>query len=270
MGNKCAVIYANLFMSHFEENYIYNLINNKCSFYKRFIDDIFILWKGTLDDLKIIVDQLNTLHTTIKFDIKYSLTSIEFLDTRIYKSTDGKLQTTLYTKPTDRKSYLHSKSYHPSTCKRSIAYSHVLRIRRICTENSEYLKHTEKFLQKLVERGNTMVRNEISTFYQIPQNELLSSTEKPPKNPNILAVTYNKNLPALRKAIDDNWKILSINPNIAPLLDEKPIIAFRKNTNLRKLLCKHKLHNNKPIIQEGKKIGRCQPCLSRANNKCCK
>ena len=65
-------------------------------------------------------------------------------------------------------------------------------------------------------------------------------------------------------------KILSINPNIAPLFNEKPIIAFGKNTNLRKLLCKHKLHNNKPIIQKEKKIGRCQPCLSRANNKCCK
>ena len=201
MGTKCAVIYANLFLSHFEEHYIYNLINKKCSFYKRFIDGIFILWKGTLDDLKIIVDQLNTLHPTIKFDVKYSLTLIEFLGTSIYKSTDGKLQTTLYTKPTDRQSYLHSKSYHPNTCKRSIAYSQVLRIRGICTENSEYFKHTGALLHKLVERGfdNTMVRNQITEVYQIPRNELLSSTEKPPKNPNILAVTYNKNLPDLRK-----------------------------------------------------------------------
>ena len=61
MGTKCEVIYANLFISHFEENYIYNLINNKCSFYKRFIDDIFILWKGSLDDLKTFVGQLNTM-----------------------------------------------------------------------------------------------------------------------------------------------------------------------------------------------------------------
>ena len=138
-------------MNHFEEYYIYNLINKKCSFYKRFIDDIFILWNGTLNDLKTCVHQLNTLHPTIKFDVKYSLTSIEFLDTRIYKSTTGKLQTTLYTKPTDRQSYLHSQSYHPSSCKRSIAYSQALRIRRICTEDSEYSKHTAKLLDKLVE-----------------------------------------------------------------------------------------------------------------------
>ena len=102
MGTKYAVMYANLFVSYFEENYIYNLINNKCSFYKRFIDDIFIIWKDTLDDLITFVWQLNTLYPTIKFDTKYSPTSIEFLDTRKYKSTDGKLRTTLYTKPTDR------------------------------------------------------------------------------------------------------------------------------------------------------------------------
>ena len=120
MGTKCAIISANPFMSHFEETYIYNLINNKCSFYKKFID-VIIMWKGSLDDLKTFVGQLNTLHPTIKFDAKYSLTSIEFLDTRIYKSTDGKLQTTLYTKPTDRPSYLHRKSYHPNSCKGSIA-----------------------------------------------------------------------------------------------------------------------------------------------------
>ena len=136
MGTKCALIYANLFLSHFEDNYIYNLVNNKCSFYKKFIDDIFIIWKSTLDDLKTFVGQLNTLHPTIKFDTKYSPTLIEFLDTRIYKSTDGKLRTTLYTKPTDLQSYLHSTSYHASSCKRSITYSQALRARRICSEDS--------------------------------------------------------------------------------------------------------------------------------------
>ena len=118
----------------------------------------------SLDDLKTFVDQLNTLHPTIKFDAKYSLTSIEFLDSRIYKSTDGNLQTTLYTKPTDRQSYLHSTSCHHSSCKRSKAHSQALRIRRICTEDSEYFKHTEKLLDKLVIRGydKTLAQNQIT------------------------------------------------------------------------------------------------------------
>jgi hypothetical protein len=272
MGTKCAVIYANLFMSHFEENYIYNLMNNKTYFYKRFIDDIFLLWNGTLDELKTCLKKLNELHPTIKFDAKYSFESIDFLDTHTYKSIDGKLLTTLYTKPTDRQSYLHSKSYHPSSCKRSVAYSQALRIRNICTEDSEYFKHTGNLLNKLEERGHnkTSVQDQINKVYQIPRKDLLSKKQKTSEHTNPLIVTYNKNLPNLRKAIDDNWNILSINQDLAPLFKEKPIIAFRRNTNLQQLLCKHKLHNNKPMVRKPQKIGRCQPCLSKANNKCCK
>ena len=272
MGTKCAVIYANLFMNNFEETYIYNLIRDKCTFYKRFIDDIFILWNGTPDELKNFIAELNLLHPTIKFDAKYSKTSIEFLDTKIYKSADGKLQMTLYTKPTDRQSYLHNKSYHPSSCKRSIAYSQALRIRRICSEDSEFMVHTNKLVERLIERGydKSAVQEQITKVYEMSRNSLLATKEKQPITNNILSVTYNKNLPNLREAIDNNWNILSINSTIAPLFTQKPIIAFRRNRNLQQLLCKHKLQNNKPIIKKEKKIGRCRPCFSRANNMCYK
>ena len=46
---KCAPIYVNLFMNHFEETYIYPLLTTKCNLYKRYIDDIFLLWQGTLE-----------------------------------------------------------------------------------------------------------------------------------------------------------------------------------------------------------------------------
>lgn len=272
MGTKCAVIYANLFMSHFEENHIYQLIAGKCPFYKRFIDDIFLLWTGTFDELLIFVEDLNKLHPTIKFDAKHSKTTVEFLDTRIYKSKDGKLQTTLYTKPTDRQSYLHNKSYHPKSCKRSIAYSQALRIKKICSDPTEFEIHAHKLSKKLVERGYTteVINEEISKARHRSRSELLKPKDAAETGKNILTVTYNKNLPNFKKAIDDNWKILSINPELAPIFQDKPILAFRRNPNLRNLLCHHKLKNNKPVIPGDSKTGRCTPCLSHARNKCCK
>ena len=117
------------------EHVIFFVLVDTCSFYKRFIDYIFIIWKGTLNYLKTSVGQLNTLHS-IKFNTKYSPTSIEFLDTRRYKSTNGKLWTTLYTKPTDRQAYLHSKLYHPSLCKCSISYSQESDISALKTLNT--------------------------------------------------------------------------------------------------------------------------------------
>ena len=272
MGTKCAVIYANLFLSNFEETHIYQLLNNKCTFYKRFIDDIFLLWTSTLEELNQFIEQLNQLHPTIKFDAKYSKTSIDFLDTKIYKSSNGKLQTTLYTKPTDRQSYLHSKSYHPNSCKQSIAYSQALRIKRICSDPLEFEKHSTKLSSKLTERGYNpkLIEKQINKARDSNRQDLLQPKVVPAIAKNILTVTYNKNLPNLRKAIDDNWHILSINAELAPLFQDKPTLAFRKNRNLQNLLCNHKLKNNKPVIPIEHKTGKCSPCLSHRNNKCCK
>ena len=218
---------------------IYNLLTNKCSFYKQFIDDIFLLWNGTLEELEVFLEQLNQIHPSIKFDAKFSKSSIEFLDTKVYKATDGKLHTTLYTKPTDRQSYLHSKSYHPSSCKRSIAYSQALRIKRICSEPSEFEKHVKNLSSKLAERGYKpeVLEEQIEKARKINRNTLLEPTIHQPTTKTILAVTYNKKLPNLKKAINNNWDILSLNQEIASLFQEKPVLAFPRNRNPKNILC---------------------------------
>ena len=79
------------------------------------------------------------------FDFKYSKIEIEFLDTKIYKDTNGKLCLTIYHKPTDWQNYLNFKSSHPpSNHQKSIPYSEAFRISNICTENwwiEAVLKH---------------------------------------------------------------------------------------------------------------------------------
>ena len=40
-----------MFMKKFEENYIYHLIKLKYNLYLRYIDDIFLIWTGTLNEL---------------------------------------------------------------------------------------------------------------------------------------------------------------------------------------------------------------------------
>ena len=52
MGTICAPTYANDFMSEFEERCIYPLIKNKSSSYLRFIDDIFMIWCKSENELK--------------------------------------------------------------------------------------------------------------------------------------------------------------------------------------------------------------------------
>ena len=65
----------------------------------------------------------------------------EFLDTPVYKDHNNCLQTTLYQKPTDRQNYLHAKSVHPLSLKKSI-YSQALRRKRFCSTFDECKKHS--------------------------------------------------------------------------------------------------------------------------------
>ena len=50
MGTKCGPSYANIFMGWFEEKFIFPLLKNLSDFYLRFIDDIFLIWNGTITE----------------------------------------------------------------------------------------------------------------------------------------------------------------------------------------------------------------------------
>ena len=69
---------------------------------------------GTLIQLQEFLKKLNIRHPTVKFDFKFSRTSIEFLDTTAYKNKEqNKLLTTVSCKPTDRRIFLHYTYAHP-------------------------------------------------------------------------------------------------------------------------------------------------------------
>ena len=50
MGTKLAPSYANLFMTKFEQNHVYTY-HLQSTLWKRFIDDIFMIWPHGMDSL---------------------------------------------------------------------------------------------------------------------------------------------------------------------------------------------------------------------------
>ena len=153
MGTICAPSYANMFMSEFEVKYIYPLIKNKYLIYLRYIDDIFMVWIKSESELRKFMNEINQKHQSIKFDFMFSKENIEFLDTLVYIDSNSRLQTTLYKKPADCQNYLHAKSAHPFSLKKSIPYSQALRIKRICSTFEEYRKHSQDLIKNLLKRA---------------------------------------------------------------------------------------------------------------------
>ena len=109
-------------------------------FYRRFINDIFFLWNGTVVvQLQEFIKKLNNRHPAIKFDFKYPKTSQQFLEATVYKNNkEIKLVTSAYCKPTGRRNFLHCTSPHPRFLIKNVPHSQTLRMKNICAETTEF------------------------------------------------------------------------------------------------------------------------------------
>ena len=85
MDKKCASSYANIFMRMIKETYIYSVIEAVYKFNLQFINDIFLIWTGTTDQLIKFKQQINDVHLSIKFAFNFFNKDIYFLDTFVYK-----------------------------------------------------------------------------------------------------------------------------------------------------------------------------------------
>ena len=83
--------------------------------WKRFIDDIFLLWTGTPEDLGVLFKHINSFHPTIKFTIASSTGQLPFLDILI-SLEDGFLKTDIPTKTTYYHAYLPNSPTSPAPC----------------------------------------------------------------------------------------------------------------------------------------------------------
>ena len=97
---------------------------------------------------KIVKDTVNKLI----LEQKLPSTSVYFLDINI-SVQDNKLASSVHCKPTDSHSYLLYSSSHPSHVKDSIPYSQFLRLRRLCSKESDFNSKCDEMSNFFSERG---------------------------------------------------------------------------------------------------------------------
>ena len=124
IGTKFEPPYACIFTDQLETKFLENR-NLKPLVWFRYIDDIFFVWTHGEENLRNFMTEFNLFTDDIKFTFEYISDSISFLDL-IFILSNGKLITSLYSKPTDCHQYLHYGPCHPEHTKRSIVYSQKL------------------------------------------------------------------------------------------------------------------------------------------------
>ena len=119
IGTKCAPTYACIFIDKAE---FLETQADKTFWWVRYIDDIFFIWTHGQEKLKAFLEDLNKFHPNLKFTSDSSEENVAFLDLTV-KLKQGKIETDLHVKSTDRHQHLHYISSHPEHTKRSIVFS---------------------------------------------------------------------------------------------------------------------------------------------------
>ena len=257
MGTRAAPSYSNIFMGKFEDQFVYKSRWYRfIRFWGRYIDDIFFIWTGTIESLKSFLKHMNSVHPTIKFTAKYSKHEVNFLDTTVRKHQNGSLSTDVYQKPTDNPAYLHKKSAHDHKPKQSIPYSQALRLRRICQDDTTLRKRLQQYAQYFVACGykGKDIYNKTKKVLTISQEEALRPNTKEKKARIPMVVTYNPDLPPVRRIVNQRWNLLHEDERLKKVFKNRPIIAYRKPKNLKDLLVRSK------FVYEQEEEKGCSPC----------
>ena len=265
MGGKPIPDYANIFMAKFdkkirklaEKTDIYTL-----AFLKRFLDDFFLLFFGYSKMFHKMFDEINKIHPSIKLTMNHTsiqnepiedrcdcpeIKSIPFLDT-LCTIIDGKIDTDLFKKDTDRNQYLLPSSCHPIHTTKSIPYSLSLRIIRICRDPIKRDKRLEELKSALIERGYPirLLDSAIDKARKVPRRVALRpvTRTKDLKGP-IFAHTFDPRLPPISKIQAKHWRVMVSNDtHMAEVFERPPVTAYRKQPNIRNALIRAKVPQN--------------------------
>ena len=133
MGSPLGPTLANVFLCYYEKQWLADCPDHfKPSYYKRYVDDIFILLPnaGCLNDFK---DYMNQKHSNINFTSEEEVNnSLPFLDVNVIRH-NSTFVTSVYRKPTFSGVYTNYDSFIPQNYKSSLVSSLLYRAYTICS-----------------------------------------------------------------------------------------------------------------------------------------
>ena len=153
-GPHMSCSYADIAMAKYDS--LANNFHLKPSVWKRFRDDIFVLWEHGTASLFSFLDYLNTMDKTgkIKFTMEIAGdTGLEFLDLKL-KINEGKIRVDVYAKSTNSFSYTTPNTHYPKNNACNIPSGIALRLKRICDDDETFEKRSSAYQNYLIARDH--------------------------------------------------------------------------------------------------------------------
>ena len=256
MGNSSAIVVGNAFMGDFFEEFDKGNPQFKPSipFKRRFLDDVLGFANMTVEKIEEYVETLNAWSAGEGWGIQFKISgmgkSVPYLDTEVYLK-DGAWHTKLYAKATNLHAYLHPRSFHPRHITSNIPMMVAFRIRRICSEDSEFFKAARLFTDLYFARrgySKEMVAEAFRIAGARSRCDLLVKKPKRKLQEGILAFPFtyalNPNVDAILKRL---YPILSSDPRTAPRFSGPQIVAYKKGQSIKDIMVRAALLRQVPL-----------------------
>jgi hypothetical protein len=241
MGTNAAVHLANLYLSELLDKYIGS--RQQTFYYGRYIDDIFIIWKGSLESWNNCRSCINNLYPNLKIDDWHeSRNHAIFLDLNI-TFVNGRFYTSVYQKELNKYFYLTPESFHQPHTFSGFIKGELTRYARLSSTGYSYEQVKKLFYQRLLNRGysrlylNTIFKKHKWTIREIakdrPVNVLL---------PFVIPYTPRRNmkyLESLFKKMEESFEEY--------IPTSKVTLVYSKTPNLLQLVCSSSLNKDQKL-----------------------
>ena len=206
---------------------------------RRFIDDVFGRWYGTVRQFEMFVNVLNQISQPygIQFGGHQIGKEVNFLDVCLYLDNEEQIQYKLHRKPTDARLYVKTDSFHPPHTFLSVAFSQMIRVINRNSTDVNCVKDMEDLRADLMKSGHSedkLLELEPKAVLRCMENE--HGRVKPKGNSRIMfSITYMKEIEQLKKLVR------SLDDDIKRLCGEVDIIfALKKNPAIRDVVIKNR------------------------------
>ena len=177
-------------------------------YFGRYRDDCLALWTGLLEKLELYLMFLSSIDSNLQFTMEVGGNESCFWDLKLALK-DYKIQTTVYSKPTDNHLYLQADSCHHLLSILGTQKEVGLSLRRICSTDQEYNDESKEYKAYLLGRGHKL-KNVEKSFHDVL---------------NMLRQQYL----ALRK-----WKTLTVKTRLFFCSKYNPLGPNIKNTKIKR------------------------------------
>ena len=211
--------------------------------WKRFRDDVFVIWTHHTAKLSSFLDYLNNIDETgkIKFTMQIAdeVNGLEFLDLKI-KCLKDKLSVDVYSKPTNSFTYVLPSTCYPMKNINKVPQGIALRLRRICDTTEKYESRADEYKNYLLARDYkpSLVDKQFKKISKISREDASKNKPKTSQVSKIKFVTKcNPRLPKIDGIIKKNISILHNDDALKTVFPKVCFSTiFKRNKNLEELI----------------------------------